>query len=323
MSTDEWPTPVLYIGGAGGAGSPMLAHVLGEVPGFVSVGEVRLLWRHGVVEDQLCGCGTRFSRCPFWVDVLDVTLGPAPAAQRVALAARWHSELERRTRVRSLPHHLRGPAAGGGTGGEPVFDEVADVLERLYSAIATVSGADVVVDCSKRPTYAALLHDLTELDVRVAHCLRDPRAAAFSARRRAALPPPVGGRGSTERVDAGRSALRWAVWNRALEQLGEHRLRSYARVTYEEFLDDPQGVCEHLLDVLDLPGDLRSVFAAPGIVRVGVQHRVSASRQPPMHGLVALAPDQEWRQRMTATDRSTVSALTWPTLRRYGYRLRG
>jgi hypothetical protein len=297
----------------------MLAHVLGEVPGFVSVGELRLLWRQGVVEDQLCGCGTRFSRCPFWVDVLDVTLGPAPAAQRVALAARWHTELENRTRVRSLPHHLRGPAGEG----DPAFDELTDVLERLYSAIATVSGADVVVDSSKRPTYAALLHDLTELDVRVAHFLRDPRAAAFSVRRRAAAPPAVTGRQTAERVDAGRSALRWAVWNRALERLGERRLRSYARVTYESFLDDPQGVCEQLLDDLDLPGDLRSVFAAPGIVRVGVQHTVRANRQPPMHGLVALAPDLEWQQRMTATDRSTVSALTWPTLRRYGYRLRG
>jgi hypothetical protein len=319
MSLDEWPTPVLYIGGAGGAGTTMLAQVLGEVRGFVSVGELRLLWRHGVVEDQLCGCGTRFSRCPFWVDVLDVTLGPAPAAQRVALAARWHSELELRTRARSLPHYLRRPASDG----ERTFDELADVLERLYSAIATVSGADVVVDASKRPTYAAVLHDLDELDVRVAHFLRDPRAAAFSVRRRGGVPQAVAGREGPERIHAGRSALRWAVWNRALERLGERRFRSYGRVTYEEFLDDPQGVSERLLETLDLPGDLRSVFAAPGIVRVGVQHAVTPSRRPPMHGLVALAPDLEWQQRMTATDRSTVAALTWSTRRRYGYRLRG
>lgn len=333
MSADEWPTPVLYIGGTGGGGSGMLAHVLGEVPGFVSIGEARLVWRRGVVEDQLCGCGTRFSRCPFWIDVMDVTLGPGSTDQRRAAAARWSAELEARTNVRTLPHHLRGtrtrhpgpadePESSDDPEAPPVAgsDELADLLERFYSAVATVAGADVVVDSSKRPTYAALLDDLDEIDVRVVHFLRDPRAAAYSGRRRL---PPAARNVFPERCQPGRSALRWAVWNRVLERLGERRLRHYTRVTYEEFLTDPQGCTVSLLDALDVPGDTRRVFAAPGIIRVGVQHAISGSRQPPLHGLVALAPDLEWQQRMSPTDRSTISALTWPTLRRYGYRLRG
>jgi hypothetical protein len=113
------------------------------------------------------------------------------------------------------------------------------------------------------------------------------------------------------------------VWNRGLELLGSRRLRSYARVTYEDFLADPQHHTELLLETLDLPADLRPVFAAPGIVRVGVQHAVAGNQPPPLHGLVALTPDLEWQQQMSASDRSTVSALTWPTRRRYGYRLRG
>jgi hypothetical protein len=294
----------------------MLAHVLGEVPGFVSVGELRLLWQRAVLENERCGCGTRFSRCPFWVDVLDLVYGPTSTPQRVALAARWHSEIEVRTRVWTLPRHLRGTAAERYV----APDEVSDVLERLYSAIATVSGADVVVDSSKRPTYAALLHDLPELDVRVTHFLRDPRASVYSGARR-----PASGTAATlapARGAAGRHALRWAVWNRSLELLGNRRLRSYTRVTYEDFLADPQHHTELLLEALDLPADLRPVFAAPGIIRVGVQHTVNGNQLPPLHGLVALAPDLEWQQRMKTSARSTVSALTWPTRRRYGYRLR-
>ena len=40
--------PVLYIGGWGRSGSTLLAHVLAEVPGFVSVGELRYVWQGGL-----------------------------------------------------------------------------------------------------------------------------------------------------------------------------------------------------------------------------------------------------------------------------------
>ena len=87
----------------------MLANVLGEVPGYVSVGEVRFLWQRGIEQNRLCGCGEHFADCPFWNDVLDAALGPGSAAERPALAGRLHADLESRTRLRTLPQHLRKP----------------------------------------------------------------------------------------------------------------------------------------------------------------------------------------------------------------------
>ena len=48
---------VAYIAGAGRSGSTLLAMMLGTLPGWVSVGELRHLWARGVEENQLCGCG--------------------------------------------------------------------------------------------------------------------------------------------------------------------------------------------------------------------------------------------------------------------------
>src|SRR5204862_6576366 len=61
--------PVLYIGGWGRSGSTLLAHVLAEVPGFVSVGELRYVWQAGPEANELCGCGLPFDECPVWTAV--------------------------------------------------------------------------------------------------------------------------------------------------------------------------------------------------------------------------------------------------------------
>lgn len=316
MDRHTGATTVIYVGGTGRSGSTMLANVLGELPGYVSVGEVRFLWQRGIEQNRLCGCGEHFADCPFWNAVLDAALGPGSPAGRQALAGRLHAGLEARTRLRTLPRHLRGPgvAAPG--------DELADVLDRLYAAIAAVAGADVVVDSSKLPTYAALLAGLDGVDLRVAHFLRDPRAAAYSWRR--TKPQPDLGPGAfMERRGAGKSAVLWSVWNRSLEMLAGNRPRAYARVTYEEFLADPRIEAQRLLDAFALPCDLDPVFAWPDTVRLSMNHTVAGNPSRHQRGLVTLVVDNEWRDQMSATDRGAVAALTWPTLRRYGYRLRG
>jgi hypothetical protein len=326
MDARTGATTVIYVGGTGRSGSTMLANVLGEVPGYVSVGEVRFLWQRGIQQNRLCGCGEQFADCTFWNDVLDAALGPGSAAERQALAGRKHTALEARTRLRTLPQHLRRPTDGSRADG--AGDELAVVLDRVYAAIAAVAGASVVVDSSKLPTYAALLDGLDGvegvdhgIDLRVAHFLRDPRAAAYSWQRKK-LQPDLGPGAFMERRGAGKSAVLWSVWNRSLEMLAGRRPNAYARVTYEEFLADPREQAQSLLDTFALDGDLTSVFAGPDTVRLSMNHTVAGNPSRHQQGLVPLVVDSEWRDQMSATDRGAVAALTWPTLRRYGYHLR-
>src|SRR5918995_1530890 len=52
------PVKVLYVAGLGRSGSTILANTLGQVEGFFSGGELNFIWKHALIENRLCGCGT-------------------------------------------------------------------------------------------------------------------------------------------------------------------------------------------------------------------------------------------------------------------------
>ena len=62
---------VLCIGGTGQNGATLLSRMLGQIPGFVAVGELGRLWDWGLIGNRPCGCGAPFSDCPFWSRVGD------------------------------------------------------------------------------------------------------------------------------------------------------------------------------------------------------------------------------------------------------------
>jgi hypothetical protein len=311
-------TRVLYVGGTGRSGSTVLANVLGEVPGLVSVGEVRFLWERGVLQNRLCGCGDHFADCPFWTKVLDVAFGSTDVE---AMARRLGAELSERTRMRRIPGLLaRRPLAWGD-------DELADAMGRVYAAIAEVSGADVVVDSSKLPTYAAVVGELPDVDLQVLHLVRDPRAAAHSWRRRKHQ-PDLGGAALMERRGAVKSAVLWRIWNSTLEKWCLDRGIDHRLQNYESFVADPEGETRRILRRFELVHPCRvddivaGLFERPGVVRLGGNHTVAGNPSRHEHGLVPLVPDEEWRAALGRADRRTVEVLTWPTLLHYGYRAR-
>src|SRR5215218_5347941 len=66
---------VLYIGGHGRSGSTILAQTLGQIPGFVYVGELWLVWYRGLRDNEHCGCGQLFDSCEFWRAVGEEAFG--------------------------------------------------------------------------------------------------------------------------------------------------------------------------------------------------------------------------------------------------------
>lgn len=307
------PVRVLYLAGSGRSGSTLVTTILGQLDGMFAAGELRYLWQRGIAENRPCGCGVPVPECPFWTRVL-ATLPPTDAG---GIAAR----LRTRLRLRGLPallwRHRRGRP--------PVPRHPDDdILATLYAAVGTATGA-VVVDSSKLPPYGALLGTLPGIELRVLHLVRDPRATAFSWRRRRRLDVPVGGGGDGRlmaRPPVAKATLLWLVWNAATRLLwGARHPERYLRVRYEDLVADPPGVIARIARFAGVePAELP--FPAPGVVRLAATHSVAGNPSRHRIGVLPVRADREWVTGLSRAAYALVTLLTLPALRRLGYPVR-
>src|SRR5829696_4047947 len=224
---------VLYIGGHGRSGSTILAQTLGQIPGFVNVGELWLIWSRGLQHNESCGCGHPFYSCEFWRAVGDEAFGGWDNVDVDKMVA-FMSYLKRQRRA---PHYALTAKIGLRSGKiNTLLEEGGPILERLYRAIQRVSGAGVIVDSSKRLPYAVLLSLLPFADLRIVHLVRDSRAVAYSWSRIKESHAVVGGR-HMPRLSPLQASRAWSLQNYSYSFLtGFARL---SRLRYEDFVRDP------------------------------------------------------------------------------------
>lgn len=297
---------VLYVGGTGRSGSTVVANALGALDDAVSVGELRYLWERGIIENRLCGCGERFADCPFWQQVLDTAYGnDVPNAREV------HRRLTEVTQLRTLPAFLRSPAEAG-----QAPADLADVLSPLYAAIASVSGASLIVDSSKLPTYAGVLAGVDGLTLDVVHLVRDPRAAAFSWKRTKEQ-PDRGRPGLMEQRGVVKSSVLWTAWNAGLERAWR-RSPHYTRVRYETFAAHPAETIALLAGFVGHSG-AEHVVDDEGRLHLPPNHTVAGNPARMSAGPTPVRLDNEWATAMNPREVRVVSGLTAPLLGRYGY----
>ena len=304
---------VLYVGSWGRSGSTLLDLILGEIPGFRSVGELRYLWERGLAERQRCGCGAAVPECPFWGAVLEEAFGRTGGVDSGEMLALWR-RVDGLARLPWLLAPWR-PAALGAD-----IAAFRDVLGRLYRAVQRVSGAAVLVDSSKYAAYGLLLAGVPGLDLRVLHLVRDSRAVAYSWTRRKAMPEVTTAQQYMPIKRPWRSAVFWD-----LENLGLHLLRGVARgyqvLRYDDLATDPQAALRVALEGIGVGADLG--FLREHRVHLGPNHTVAGNPLRFRRGELDIAPDLEWRSRLAAAPRWLVTGLTWPLLVRYGFPLEG
>jgi len=304
---------VLYIGGAGRSGSTVLATMLGGFEGFVPVGEVRYLWDRGLVQNHLCGCRRPFRECPFWTDVITDAFGGMAAVDAMDMTARAAAV----DRARFVPALARPGLRRQGF--SRALTAYGDIVSRLYQSIVAVSGARVVVDSSKDPSYAFVLEALPSIDLSVVHLVRDSRAVAYSWTRARVRPEIHWTVEYMQRRRPFRSARRWAVNNALFDVLGRGHPR-FVRLRYEDFVAGPT---ESLAALAALPALARGLDTghSAAVPRVGDAFVHSVSGNPSRFDgrPVRLTIDDEWQRSLPARDRRVVTLATAPLLARYGY----
>ena len=300
-------TKVIYVAGTGRSGSTLLGNAVGSFPGALSVGEVKLGFRRGLAEDGFCGCRLPVRECPVWVPALEATFGSVPSP---AEAAELDRRLTSAVRTRRTAWWLAGRES-------PEVTDLVDVLGRLLSNLALVSGASMVVDSSKLPPYGALISRSPLLDVRTLHLVRDPRAVAWSWQRAAASQQVSGFEEDMERFSPVKSSLMWLESSSSVAALARRSGHRAHVVRYEDLVTRPDEVLRGIAAFADVEPATGLVDGAD--LQLQGSHAVAGNPNRVRSGAVALRRDDEWMAQMPHGHRRLVSTLTAPRRRTHGY----
>lgn len=329
VESDPGPK-VVFIGGLGRSGSTLLERVLASLPGVCALGEVSNLWKRMLhYPHERCGCGNQLSTCGFWNAVGNEAFGGwhRPDLGRIV---RRQQELERIRDIPWLARSRMGPRR------RELVTAHTNLYHRLYRAAAAVSGAQVVVDSSKRPGLAFCLRWSTKVDVLVVHLVRDPRGVAYSSTkhvdRQETDRSQAGGRALMPRLTPSRSAINWLTHNTAMSVLSHSigqaenllpRTISVQRLRYEQFLAEPVSTVSALATEVGLTvGENDLAYLRDGSATLEPIHSVAGNPMRFTTGRVALRTDDAWRRRLPPRQRRMVAALCLPLLSAYGYPLR-
>jgi hypothetical protein len=292
VSTRPRPTTVLYVVGTHRGGTTITGRLIGALRGAAFVGEVHRLIDQALPYNQRCGCGREHDRCPVWSRVVPEILDLAP----LPTLKSWLRDVSPMTgtasAARRLDRRLR-------SGDRPPY---ADVLAQLYSSLASVVNARVLVDTSKLPADARLLAHLNTVDGRLLHVVRDPRGMAASSLRRQ----------STKRSASVvfRSGVFWSRRHSAALRVSKHFERSRTLVIrYEDIVSHTQATLTTIASFLGLEAPPVSLVSVNGEVALPEAHTPGGNGR--FRGTnVTVEPDERWHARLSTSDRAVLATTT-------------
>jgi hypothetical protein len=301
----------VYIAGSGRSGSTLLERTLGEIPGFVNVGELIDLFRRTVSQGERCGCGQHFSDCSFWSGVGKRAFDGWDNESLAAVG-----KLQARVaRQRHLPRLLATLLAGRRFRAD--IASYGASYARLYGAIADESQARYVVDASKWPAQALALAR-GGIDVRVIHLVRDVRGVAHSRSKTVLRPHAPGEADLMSHSSPAGAAARWVACQGEAELLRWCGVK-VTRVRYEDFVRRPRHTIRVALAQVGVPAQPSQLtHIGDAQVTLGPSHGLSGNPARFRDGPFTLRTDNTWRYRMSRRDRFMVTAIGLPWLLRYG-----
>jgi hypothetical protein len=304
----------VFITGFGRCGSTLMDRILGQLPEFTSLGELRDLFDAQGFSAHWCACGQAVLECELWAPVLADTLKALGIDEGEAIRRRAAE-----SRQRHIPrlwwelHSKRRKSAGPNPYG--------DLLVTLYESVVRHSGTEGVIDSSKFVSDVLILARDPRIELHVIHLVRDPRGAAYSWSRTKEDPGKQGD--AMQRFTPFMSSVYWSALNTEVELCLRRFVGSrYQRIRYEDFAEAPQEVLATAVQSWggrreDLP------FVGPNEVRLDTTtHTVGGNPIRFQSGSISLSLDERWRREMPRPELRDATVPALPLLRRYGYPLR-
>jgi len=313
------PIDVVAIAGTGQNGATLCCRMLGELPGYVAVGEIGRLWDKGLVENVSCACGVPFRECPFWSEVGERAFGGWETLDLDRTLRLYDRLTLKRSHLQhpfALPFILfprLWPAYGRD------LRAYQQLMTALYRAVLDVSGGDVIVDSMKIPAHVYMVSRNPAFRTRVVHLVRDSRGVAYSNTKKVARQGSRADKQFRVQRHPRKTSVKWTWFNLSypvLRWFGTPMLR----IRYEALVRQPTAVVARVAEFLGLslaPGDLD--FLHDGSVDLPIGHIPAGNRMRMVSGTVPLRVDDAWRDGLDPSARRLVTRLTWPLLKHYGY----
>lgn len=250
---------LIYVGTLGHSGTTLLDLLLNAHSRIASAGELKTLQDFLADPSRRCTCGaTPLRACPFWAEVFARVEASGYSPEQVRTASKDAAD---------LPANVQ-----------------------LLRAIASVSGADAIVDSSKSLRRLMLLLRSPDLDVLPVIMVRDPRGQIWSTVRK--------GRSLLDGIKAYNLA-----YFRAARRL---RRRKQVWIRYEDLVEDPAATIRLVLEGISASFEPSQLdWSAAQRHNINGNRMRFASDSPIVH-------DDSWRTNLTPAQQLAIRVGTFP-----------
>lgn len=299
---------VLFIAANSRSGSTILDRLLAQIDGAFTAGELRYIWQRSFIENQLCGCHSKFDECSVWKRIVEHASLDSGFAGRMSDIARYVDRFKQIPRITQPLFRTRSF--------ETDLAEYIEGIRRIYDAIQQTVQPEFIIDSSKSPNYAMILRLVPGIDVHFVHLVRDCRAVAYSRMNVKKRPEIHWKEEYTAVTSPYKTALQWNIINHALGLL--QRNSSYSLVRYEDFISNPQ------YEVMKIAGEIgkKNVdisFIDGSAASLKADHTLSGNPMRFTVGDIELRLDERWKNGLSAKHRRAIEYISRSALKRYRY----
>jgi len=297
---------IIYITSYGRSGSTLVDRIIGLSNNSISCGELINFWKKWLEPNYKCSCGEELNKCDFWQEVLKLTLNKSKISKSDIehISTLLSSIINRRNALRILTESY--------SLSNNIQKEVAIILKRFYLAIASLSNAKYIIDSSKVAFYGRFL-ELAGLKIHGIHLVRDSRAVTYSQIRKRYSKEE---RKYTTTKFPLRTALGWNFYNFLSEKWKKISDAKFYLLKYEEMVKNPLILNKILPSDLHIQLDVTK--GTPKFV-LDETHIPAGNIFRFKRGEIVLKLDSEWKERLNKITYVTVTLITYPYLRKYGY----
>lgn len=301
---------IIYIMGHSRSGSTIFDIMLSNASNVVGVGELKNLEKVGFINNDYCSCGSHVDECSFWSKI------------KQDLEDSGFDDFEKQNNlIDSVDGHKRYfyEYLEKTKSSIEKTDSYLNYNNHIFSSILKNSNANSVVDSSKMPTRGYFLSLMEDFDVYLLHIVRDPRAVCWSMYK----PLKKDLANGVQRDMPGKPIMKtiksW-IGNAVISLKVKEQLKDkYMLINYDRLIQENEIVLDEISKFTDI--DFSEVAAMIKRDDEFTKFHTVAGNRLRMAEKIKLKYDDSWKKKLSLFQKSYITLLTFPLLKKFGFKV--